>query len=153
MSQDQVGGRVLVSPKLIVDRFSLRFLSQVYSLPVYHKPRDMSPPPTPQFSIDLPSPVSSLAFSSSTSLLAGSREYSCNAPICYISTLDVPEDGTVRRYDLPSSQVVKAIKSLGSEISSVVCVKKPNGTGDVWIASGHRVCFSVSVCHLILHYK
>ncbi|KAK0498629.1 WD40-repeat-containing domain protein [Armillaria luteobubalina] len=69
-----------------------------------------------------PAHVSSLAFGHSGHVFAG----------C--------DDGTLRVYDLSTFKVLKAIRGLGSEVSSIVCVKRPGSDlRDVWIACGTRV--------------
>lgn len=70
-----------------------------------------------------PSPISSLALPHSGHLCAGAA------------------DGSLRVYDLSSFKVLKAIKGLRSEVSSIVCSKRL-GTEfrDVWLACGRKVC-------------
>jgi len=49
------------------------------------------------------------------------------------------EEGSLRVYDLSSYKVIKAIRSLGAEVSSVVCLKRPGSElRDVWLACGRR---------------
>ncbi|KAL6305311.1 WD40 repeat-like protein [Sparassis latifolia] len=90
--------------------------------------------PTFQFAISVPSAVSSLAFLTPDSLCAGS------------------DNGTARVYDLPSPKVVRAIKSLGSEISTAVTVQNTAEEDSlVWFASGRRaLLFAVKSPQLIL---
>ncbi|KAK0191111.1 WD40-repeat-containing domain protein [Armillaria mellea] len=69
-----------------------------------------------------PAHVSSLAFGHSGHVFAG----------C--------DDGTLRVYDLSTFKVLKAVRGLGSEVSSIVCVKRPGSDlRDAWIACGTRV--------------
>jgi len=74
-----------------------------------------------EVAISVPSAVSSLAFTSSGLLCAGS------------------DDGTLRLYCLPSSKVYKALRSIGTEISSIVCAtSRASDTEEIWLASGRR---------------
>ncbi|PPQ63258.1 hypothetical protein CVT24_006783 [Panaeolus cyanescens] len=72
--------------------------------------------------LTLPAHVSSLSLGHAGHLFAGS------------------DDGSLRVYDLSSYKVLKAIKGVGSEISSIICTKRP-GTElrDAWIAHGHQI--------------
>ncbi|RDB22274.1 WD repeat-containing protein 53 [Hypsizygus marmoreus] len=75
-----------------------------------------------QHTLEIPSHVCSLAFGHAGHLFTGS------------------EDGTLRVYDLSSFKVLKAVRGLGSEVSSIVCIKRPNTElRDVWLACGKRV--------------
>ncbi|KIM48722.1 hypothetical protein M413DRAFT_15055 [Hebeloma cylindrosporum] len=75
-----------------------------------------------QKSLSTPSHISSLTFGHAGHLFAGS------------------DDGSLRVYDLSSFKVLKAIRGLGAEVSSVVCVKRPGSElRDAWIAHGHKV--------------
>jgi hypothetical protein len=50
------------------------------------------------------------------------------------------DDGSIRLYRLPDTKVVKAIRGLGSEISSIaVMAPKSGGFGDMWVACGNSV--------------
>jgi hypothetical protein len=43
-------------------------------------------------------------------------------------------------YDLSSFKVVKAIRGLGAEVSSIVCMKRPGSElRDAWLAHGSKV--------------
>lgn len=43
-------------------------------------------------------------------------------------------------YDLSSFKVLKAIRGLGAEVSSIICVKRPGSElRDAWLACGTRV--------------
>ncbi|KAI0054020.1 WD40 repeat-like protein [Auriscalpium vulgare] len=75
-------------------------------------------PPTILHTLQVPSPVSALEFTPAGSLLVGS------------------DDGTLRIYDLPDTKVLKAVRKLGAEISSVACV---GDTGHLWLAGGRRI--------------
>ncbi|KAG6805643.1 hypothetical protein H0H93_004366, partial [Arthromyces matolae] len=57
------------------------------------------------------------------------------------SVSDPPiDDGSVRVYDLSSFKVVKAVRGLSEEVSSLLCVKRPGSElRDVWLASGRRM--------------
>ncbi|TFK42297.1 WD40-repeat-containing domain protein [Crucibulum laeve] len=70
-----------------------------------------------------PAHISSLAFGHAGHLFAGS------------------DDGSLRVYDLSSFKVLKAIRGLESEVSSIICVKRPGSElRDAWIACGRRIC-------------
>jgi hypothetical protein len=53
----------------------------------------------------------------------------------------VEDDGSLRLYNLPEGRVHKAVRGLGSDISSIAWVH-PLGTeiGNVWVAAGQKVC-------------
>ncbi|KDR73652.1 hypothetical protein GALMADRAFT_280791 [Galerina marginata CBS 339.88] len=83
-------------------------------------------PPQDVFSLDktlnTPSHVSSLAFGHAGHLFAGS------------------DDGSLRVYDLSSFKVLKAVRGLGAEVSSIVCMKKAGSDlRDAWIAHGKQI--------------
>ena len=60
--------------------------------------------------------------------------------------LFVTDDGSLRVYDLSSFKVLKAIRGLGAEVSSVICVKRPGSElRDAWIAHGQKVCINSSL--------
>jgi WD40 repeat protein len=61
------------------------------------------------------------------------------------------DDGSIRLYRLPDTKVVKAIRGLGSEISSIaVIAPKSGGFGDMWVACGNSVkLFSLDTQQLI----
>ena len=60
--------------------------------------------------------------------------------------LFVTDDGSLRVYDLSSFKVLKAIRGLGADVSSVICVKRPGSElRDAWIAHGQKVCFVLSL--------
>ncbi|KAH7906370.1 WD40-repeat-containing domain protein [Hygrophoropsis aurantiaca] len=83
--------------------------------------------------IQTPAPISSLSFSASGYIFAGS------------------DDGSLRVYHRTSPKVIKAIRGL-NEISSIAHVKI-NGSelGDIWVASGRQAhCFSLDRDQLIL---
>ncbi|KAJ7172310.1 WD40-repeat-containing domain protein [Mycena filopes] len=68
-----------------------------------------------------PSPISAVAFGHSGHLFAGS------------------DDGSLRVYDLSSLKVCRALKGLGSEVSSIACFKRPGSElRDVWLACGNK---------------
>src|SRR5260221_11936810 len=50
------------------------------------------------------------------------------------------DDGTLRVYDLSSFRVIKAIRGLGAEVSSIVCIKRTGSVlRDAWVAHGTKV--------------
>ncbi|OSD08594.1 WD40 repeat-like protein [Trametes coccinea BRFM310] len=76
----------------------------------------------PHATIQVPSAVSALSFSPQEVLCVGS------------------DDGSVRWYNLPSTKVSRAIKSLGDEISSIVWSQpKKDHPTSVWVASGPKL--------------
>lgn len=86
------------------------------------EPFDPSEWYTLQRTLQTPAQVTCLAFAHASHLFAGS------------------DDGSVRIYDLSSFKVIKAIRGLGEEVTSLVCQKKPGSElRDVWLASGRRV--------------
>ncbi|KIK08814.1 hypothetical protein K443DRAFT_535773 [Laccaria amethystina LaAM-08-1] len=69
-----------------------------------------------------PAHVSSLAFGHPGQLYAGS------------------DDGSLRIYDLSTSKVLKAVRGLGNEVSSIICIKRPGSElRDAWVAHGKRI--------------
>ncbi|KAG6910284.1 hypothetical protein DXG01_011681 [Tephrocybe rancida] len=75
-----------------------------------------------QRTLETPAHVSCLAFGHAGHLFAGA------------------DDGSLRVYDLSSFKVIKAVRGLGEEISSLVCVKRTGSElRDVWLASGRRI--------------
>ena len=50
------------------------------------------------------------------------------------------DDGSIRLYNLPETKVCKAVRGLGSDVSSIAWVH-PSGTevGSIWIAAGRKV--------------
>ncbi|KAF9469370.1 WD40-repeat-containing domain protein [Collybia nuda] len=71
--------------------------------------------------LETPSHISSLAFGHAGHLFAGS------------------DDGSVRVYDLSSFKVVRAIRGLGAEVSSIVCFKRPGSElRDAWLGCGKQ---------------
>lgn len=70
----------------------------------------------------LPSAVSSLAFGHAGHLFVGT------------------DDGILRVYDLSSFKVIKAVKNLGNEVSSIICVKRQGSDiRDAWVACGTKI--------------
>src|SRR6266702_1983236 len=54
--------------------------------------------------------------------------------------LTLEDDGSIRLYRLPDTKVVKAIRGLGSEVSSITAMApKSGGFGDMWVACGSSV--------------
>ncbi|KII88293.1 hypothetical protein PLICRDRAFT_618934 [Plicaturopsis crispa FD-325 SS-3] len=72
------------------------------------------------FDIQTPAPVSALSIGNKTSLLVGS------------------EDGSLRLYDISSPKVSKAIRGLGSEVSSAIFSSKKD-CPEVWVACGRKI--------------
>ncbi|PPQ87974.1 hypothetical protein CVT25_001053 [Psilocybe cyanescens] len=73
-------------------------------------------------SLNIPAHVSSLAFGHAGHLFAGS------------------DDGSLRVYDLSSFKVLKAVRGLGDEVSSIVCMKRPGSElRDAWFAHGQHI--------------
>ncbi|KAK7467336.1 hypothetical protein VKT23_004393 [Stygiomarasmius scandens] len=72
-------------------------------------------------SLQTPAHISSLAFGHTVHLFAGS------------------DDGTLRLYDMSSFKVLKAIRGLGGEVTSIACLKRPGSEyRDVWLACGQE---------------
>lgn len=91
--------------------------------------------------LETPSHVSSLAFGHAGHLFAGSGEF-LNHLAHEVNRLsgNLLDDGSVRVYDLSSFKVVKAIRGLGAEVSSIVCFKRPGSElRDAWLGCGKRV--------------
>ena len=58
------------------------------------------------------------------------------------------DDGILRVYDLSTFKVIKAVRNMGCEISSIICVKRPGSDlRDAWIAAGTKVR------HYLLDYQ
>ncbi|KAH9063479.1 WD40-repeat-containing domain protein, partial [Lactarius vividus] len=75
-----------------------------------------------QHTLFIPAHVSSLEYTQNETLILGS------------------DDGSIRLYRLPDTKVVKAIRGLGSEVSSIaVMAPKFGGFGDMWVACGSSV--------------
>lgn len=69
-----------------------------------------------------PAHISSLAFGHPGQLYAGS------------------DDGSLRVYDLSTFKVLKAVRGLGNEVSSIICIKRPGSElRDAWVAHGKRI--------------
>ncbi|RXW22071.1 hypothetical protein EST38_g3782 [Candolleomyces aberdarensis] len=67
-------------------------------------------------------PISSLALGHASHLFAGS------------------DDGSLRVYDLSTDKVVKAIRNLNGEVSSIICVKRTGSElRDAWVAHGSMI--------------
>ncbi|KAI0707616.1 WD40 repeat-like protein [Earliella scabrosa] len=77
----------------------------------------------PYATIAVPAAISALALGPDNRLCVGSGRY----------------DGSVRWYHLPSTKVVRALKSLGDEISSIAWVTtKKNEPEAIWVGCGRR---------------
>ena len=89
--------------------------------------------------LEIPAHISCLAYGHAGHLYVGSGEH--HNFLYQLLTLQsiVTEEGSLRVYDLSSYKVIKAIRSLGAEVSSVVCLKRPGSElRDVWLACGSR---------------
>ncbi|KIK59606.1 hypothetical protein GYMLUDRAFT_169355 [Collybiopsis luxurians FD-317 M1] len=88
-------------------------------------------------SLNTPAPISSLEFGHAGHIFAGSR------------------DGTLRLYDLSSFKVLKAVRGLKDEISSIACLKRPETElRDAWVACGNHVyLFKMDTPSLIMTEK
>ncbi|KAJ4487736.1 WD40-repeat-containing domain protein [Lentinula aciculospora] len=72
--------------------------------------------------LNTPAPISSLEFGHAGHLFAGS------------------DDGTLRVYDLSSFKVLKAVRGLKNEVSSIACFKRAGSElRDAWIACGNQI--------------
>jgi len=76
-----------------------------------------------QHSLLIPAHVSTLTYTRNGTLILGS------------------DDGSLRLYHPPDTKVVKAIRALNSEISSVIAVapNSTDGCGHIWVACGSSV--------------
>jgi hypothetical protein len=88
---------------------------------------------TPTTCLHLPAPVAAVAF----------------GPAAHLGVAS--EDGTVRVYEPPYSKVSKAVRNLGSEISSLVFSAGAKREGDIWIACEQHV--SVILSAYFAHYS
>lgn len=86
-----------------------------------------------------PRPVTALTFASSNALSVGSGKLSFNFRLCNMFNI-APDDGSVRLFSLPSTTVVRAIRALGSEITSLYWATPPTeDDGELWVACGKKV--------------
>ena len=73
------------------------------------------------------------------------------AELLNVATLFVyspPDDGILRVYDLSTFKVVKAVRNLENEVSSIICMKRPGSDlRDAWIACGTKASESDSFMH------
>ncbi|KAF5315596.1 hypothetical protein D9611_005050 [Ephemerocybe angulata] len=77
---------------------------------------------TIQETFKTPAPISALSFGHASHLFAGS------------------DDGSLRVYDLSTNKVVKAIRNLDGEVSSIICFKRPGSElRDAWVAHGRMI--------------
>jgi len=90
-----------------------------------------------QHTLSTPAHISSLAFGHAGHLFAGS------------------DDGSLRIYDLSSHKVLKAVRGLGAEVSSIVCMKRTGSElRDAWVAHGHKISrFQMESTKLILNLE
>ena len=88
--------------------------------------------------LEIPAHVSCLAYGHAGHLYVGSGEH--HSSFIHLTLQSIAtEDGSLRVYDLSLYKVIKAIRSLGAEVSSVVCLKRPGSElRDVWLACGSR---------------
>ncbi|EGN95496.1 hypothetical protein SERLA73DRAFT_186531 [Serpula lacrymans var. lacrymans S7.3] len=96
---------------------------------------ESSPPYSLQWTTETPASISCLSVGPSGHIFAGS------------------DDGSVRVYNRDSPKVQKAIRGLGSEVSSIICLKEGSNTdlGLLWVASGRRAfSFSMNSSKMIL---
>ncbi|KAH9079368.1 WD40-repeat-containing domain protein [Lactarius deliciosus] len=86
-----------------------------------------------QHTLFIPAHVSSLEYTQNETLILGS------------------DDGSIRLYRLPDTKVVKAIRGLGSEVSSIaVMAPRSGGFSDIWVACGSSVkLFNLNTQELI----
>lgn len=92
--------------------------------------------------LQIPAPVASLAFWHAGHVFVGSSELNLVSLLDAVGAYRVwaKDDGSLRVYDLSSFKVTKAIRGLGSEISSIVCFKTPaSESSEAWIACGRHV--------------
>jgi len=93
---------------------------------------------TLQNTLLIPAHISSLEYTQNGVLILGSGELL--QLVWNRQGLTLEDDGSIRLYRLPDSKVVKAIRGLGSEVSSIaVTGPTSNGFGDMWIACGTSV--------------
>ncbi|GAW01346.1 scf complex subunit skp1 [Lentinula edodes] len=72
--------------------------------------------------LNTPAPISSFDFGHAGHLFAGS------------------DDGTLRVYDLSSFKVLKAVRGLKNEVSSIACFKRSGSEfRDAWVACGNQI--------------
>ena len=89
--------------------------------------------------LQIPAPVSALSFGVPGHLFAGSGTYNITIQLQLMSLLSI-DDGTLRVYDLSTFRVIKAIRGLGEEVSSIVCMKRTGSMlRDAWVAHGTKV--------------
>lgn len=93
-----------------------------------------------RFDLKTPAPVSAISFGTDDALAVGSGgPLSFSGKVCGSCFARV-DDGTVRVYTLPSASVVKAVRGLGHDVSSVVWLHSPSDDdpGTLWVASGNN---------------
>ena len=92
--------------------------------------------------LETSSHITSLAFGHAGHLFAGSSASFVMPCELELKMDDVfIEDGTLRVYDLSSFKVLKAVRGLSAEVSSIICVKRPGSElRDAWLGCGKRVC-------------
>ncbi|KAJ3531099.1 hypothetical protein NM688_g7620 [Phlebia brevispora] len=78
-----------------------------------------------------------LSTSAASSLHAVYQDHIQREDLSHISRRG--DDGSVRLYNLPSTTVVRAIRGLGSEVSSICWTVSPkDDSGEVWLACGTK---------------
>ena len=96
-------------------------------------------PYTRHSTLKTPRPVTALALASLDALSVGSGKLYPRLGSSSRLSL-VTDDGSVRLYTLPSTTVVRAIRALGSEITSISWAVAPeDDSGEIWIACGKKV--------------
>ena len=92
-----------------------------------------------QHTLLIPAQVSTLTYTQNGMLILGSGELSRSSTGC-TAYLPSKDDGSLRLYCPPDTGVVRAIRGLDSEVSSVISVAPNNGGfGHVWVACGSSV--------------
>lgn len=95
----------------------------------------------------IPSSVSSVAFGHAGHLFVGSGiEINLSKSVsCWLPS----DDGSLRVYDLSTFKTIKAVRGLGAEVSSIICVKRAGSElRDAWLAHGSKVCLNSLSHHL-----
>jgi hypothetical protein len=105
----------------------------------------MSDAHTPAFALQhtllIPAQVSTLMYTQNGMLTLGSGELSSAlVSRTRMHCLPSKDDGSLRLYCPPDTKVVRAIRGLDSEVSSVISVTPNNGDlGHIWAACGSSV--------------
>jgi hypothetical protein len=92
-----------------------------------------------QRTLSTPAHISSLAFGHAGHLFAGSGMVLHIVQVFALANI-LSDDGSLRVYDLSSYKVLKAVRGLGAEVSSIICMKRTGSElRDAWIAHGQKV--------------